>query len=122
MEAKNKIVTVNFLFCVICLGFVWLTIREFKAVKTNTELETLNHSEIPTIDSTYCSLQLNLRRMESIMHTNEVDRQYYVNASLYYKTHIDKYRLRANVLHYDYIVCFRLYQAREDSLNKGTIY
>lgn len=77
------------------------------------------HSRIPDVDSNQLHVDLSLRRMGTMFLIDSIQTAFYKNKALYYETEQEKYRLKANKMHYRYEKVFALYLRQQDSLDNS---
>jgi len=90
--------------------------RQASDVDTTTFI--IEHSRIPDVDTLKLWTDLSIRRISIGMKADSVDKQYYIYAAMYYKTDDEKYRRMANECYRLYQKLWKLYAARQDSIDK----
>lgn len=78
--------------------------------------KVIKKTKINSVDSAKLSMDLSLRRLNSVFAYNEANEKYWENSSLYYQTEIDKYRIIANSYHKKCDKIALLEKAQRDSL------
>ena len=106
------------LLAILIIVAIWCEKSKRQVSDVDTSTFITEHNRIPDVDTLKLWTDLSIRRISIGIKADSVDRQYYVYAAMYYKTDDEKYRRMANECYRLYQKLWKLYTARQDSIDK----